>query len=152
MKLLLLGVTLALACNLFAPEPASYAAPSEHTQMGQQQKPCKSSRLIAHIEHNGLSFAISVDSSDDSFLDIDVPQRSGTLAASSPPTVKLKVLMADDTVISGTAQNNLPWAGNGGWDEITYQFGLGLGRHATVDAIQSVTISVGDESYTAFPF
>jgi len=38
----------------------------------------------------------------------------------------------------------------GGWDEIHYRFALQ--RHTVVDDIHSVTISIGDQTYTVMPF
>ncbi len=38
----------------------------------------------------------------------------------------------------------------GGWDEIYYRFALQ--RHTVVDDIHSVTISIGDQTYTVMPF
>jgi hypothetical protein len=119
--------------------------------------------LIAHIEHDGLSFSIKIDAVDERFLLISIPRRSGTYTWSSLPPVRLKVLTMGKARMRGNVlmrETNPPIEGPaelipgavsmGGWDEIHYRFALQ--RHTVVDDIHSVTISIGDQTYTVMPF
>jgi hypothetical protein len=110
----------------------------------------KNARLIAHIEHDGLNFSIAIDAADESFLKINVPRKTQSYTASSLPSVRLKVVMAEETMIEGPAVRNPGAISNGGWDDITYRFPLR--KHAVEDDIHSVTIWIGDQKYTVFPF
>src|ERR1017187_8259678 len=97
----------------------------------------RNSNLIAHIEHDGLSFSVSLDDSDTSFLKIHIPVKDSPFGFShipiTMPTVELRVQMTDNAVIEGAAQKPLGWAGNGGWAELEYRFALG--RRISVDDI-----------------
>ena len=108
------------------------------------------SNLIAHIEHDGLMFSISIDDRDDKSLSVVIPEKSASFATSSRPSVRLRVLMADDSIIEGAAKTNPPWVGNAGSAAVAYQFGLG--RRASVDDIHSVTIWIADQRYEVYPF
>jgi hypothetical protein len=72
----------------------AYSAPSGMAQIAQAPC-CKDGRLIAHIEHDGLSFSIKIDAADDRFLLISIPRKSGTYTWSSLPPVHLKVLLRE---------------------------------------------------------
>lgn len=141
MKLVLLTAIIA---------PIVYSAPIGTAQIAQAPC-CKDGRLIAHIEHDGLSFSIKIDAADDRFLLISIPPKSGTYALSSLPAVHLKVLMREtDTTIEGPAER-VPYAiSMGGRDDIKYRFALQ--RRIIVDDIHSVTISIGNQTYTAMLF
>jgi hypothetical protein len=106
--------------------------------------------LIAHIEHDNLSFSVSLDGSDTSFLNIHISEEDSVYKSSPLPTVQLRVQMTDDAVIEGGAQKEYPWVGNGGWMEMYYQFPLG--RRALVDDIHSVTVSISGQKYVLSPF
>jgi hypothetical protein len=108
----------------------------------------KNPRLIAHIEHDGLSFSIAIDAADESFLKIVVPRRTQSYIESSLPAVRLKVVMVDESIIDGAAVRNIGVISNAGWDDITYRFALR--KRAAVDDIFSITIWIGDETYTVF--
>ena len=123
--------------------------------------------MIAHIEHDGLSFSIKMDAADDRYLLIGIPRKDGTFTWSSLPPVHLKVLTVGKPRIVATVQgkpvigrdDNPPIEGqaepipgaimNGEWTDIRYRFDLQ--RHTSVDDIHSVTISIGDQTYTVFP-
>jgi len=107
-------------------------------------------RLIAHIEHNGLSFRVAIDDADESFLKISIPEEDKSFARSQRPVVRLKVLMRSDKVLEGRAEPTPGWVGSGGYVDVTYRFGLG--KRTVVDEIHSVTIWIGDERYVLFPF
>ena len=138
MKMLALGSLLVL----------SYAAAQVRSPQGTREP--RNARLIAHIEHDGLSFSIAIDAADEKFLKIIIPEKDAAFAASRRPVVRLKVLMRNDAVIEGRADETPPWIGNGGSVDVTYRFDLG--KRTVVDDIHSVTIWIGDERYTAFPF
>jgi hypothetical protein len=104
--------------------------------------------LIAHIEHDGLSFSISIDAADESFLSIIIPRKTQSYTSSSLPPVRIKVVMADGASIEGAADRLVGAISNGGWDDIRYRFALR--KRAVVDDVFSVTIWIGDQSYTAF--
>jgi hypothetical protein len=128
----------------------TYFAPAGRTQTPQAPC-CKDGRLIAHIEHDGLSFSIKIDAADDRFLSIGIPRRTGAYTWSSLPPVHLKVLMrGTEHPIEGPAELIPGAVSMGGWDEIRYRFALQ--RHTVVDDIHSVAISIGDQTYTAYPF
>jgi hypothetical protein len=55
-----------------------------------------------------------------------------------------------DATMEGPAELVPAVIANGGWDEIKYRFALQ--RHANVNDIHSVTISIGDQTYTVMPF
>jgi hypothetical protein len=124
---------------------------------------CKDGRLIAHVEHDGLSFSIKIDAADDRFLLITIPRRSGTYDWSSLPPVHVKVLTMGNAEmrgnvlmretnpdIEGPAELFRGAVSMGGWDDIHYRFALQ--RHTVVDDIHSVTISIGHQTYTVYPF
>jgi hypothetical protein len=129
------------------------------------QAPCcdKRGQLIVHIEHDGLSFSIHMDSTDSRFLLISIPRETEDLGPSSLPPVHLKVftmekarkvgdvIMRDtDPPIEGQAELVPGAISNGGWVDFHYRFDL---RKPTVlEDIHSVTISIGDQTYTAFPY
>ena len=71
---------------------------------------CRDSRLIAHIEHDGLSFSIAIDAADDRFLSISIPRKDGTFTVSSLPPVHLKVLMVGKERVVGNVhmRDDLP--------------------------------------------
>lgn len=117
MKPYVLGAIIVLASHVALQDrqPAIvHAAPVAQRQL----EDCKNPRLIAHIEHDGLSFSIRIDPADGSFLSIDVPEKNGSVDASSPPAVRLKVLMTDDAILEGAAVRIRSSVSNGGWDEI----------------------------------
>ena len=115
-----------------------------------QAQPRRNARLIAHIEHDDQSFSIAIDAADESFLRIIIPRKTQSYTSSSLPPLRVKVIMADETIIEGVADRLVGAISNGGWDEIRYQFAL---RHrVNVDDIHSVTIWIGDQSYTAFTY
>jgi hypothetical protein len=123
---------------------------SSHCQEAEQRRTRRNANLIAHIEHDGLSFSISIDPRDDSLLKITIPEKQSSFDVSSRPLVRLKIVMRDDSIIQGVAKESPPWIGNGGWVDVGYQFALG--RRVSVDDIHSVTIWIGDQQYAAFPF
>ena len=153
MKLDMLAAIIALiVCSVPGGRAQTAQAPS-----------CEDSRLIAHIEHDGLSFSIKIDSADDRFLSISIPRRSGTYHWSSLPRVHMNVLTMGNAQMRGNIlmrETNPPIEGPaelipgtvsmGGWDEIHYRFALQ--RHTVVGDIHSVTISIGDQTYTVMPF
>lgn len=55
-----------------------FATSTLQAQAVRQQGECKNAGLIAHIEHDGLSFSIRIDAADESFLAIDVPEKTGS--------------------------------------------------------------------------
>ena len=129
------------------------------------QVPCcdENGRLIVHIEHDGLIFSVNMDATDDRFLLITIPRKDGTFDLSSLPPVHLRVLTVEkarkvgnivmrdtDPPIEGQAEVIPGWISNGGWTEIRYRFALQ--KYTVIDDIQSVTISIGDQTYTAFPY
>ena len=139
-----------------------YCAPTGRAQIAQAPS-CKDGRLIAHIEHDGLSFSVAIDAADDRFLVIGIPRKDGTFTLSSLPPVHLKVLMMGkervvgnvlmrDSLppVEGSAELTPTMVEMGGWTDIHYRFALQ--RHTTVNDIHSVTISIGDQTYTAMPF
>jgi hypothetical protein len=153
MKLVVLAATIA---------SIAFSAPTGRAQIAQAPC-CKDGRLIAHIEHDGLSFSIKIDATDDRFLSISIPRRSGTYNRSSLPPVHVKVLTRENAQMRGSVlmrETNPPIEGPaefvpgtismGGWDEIKYRFDLQ--RRTVVDDIHSVTISTGDQIYTVMPF
>jgi hypothetical protein len=128
----------------------AYSAPTGMAQIAQTPC-CKDGRLIAHIEHDGLSFSIKIDAADDRFLLISIPRKSGTYTWSSLPPVHLKVLLKEsDAAIEGPGELIPGTISMGGWDEIKYRFALQ--KRTVVDDIHSVTISIGNQTYTAMPF
>ncbi len=128
----------------------AYSAPTGMAQTAQAPC-CKDGRLIAHIEHDGLSFSIKIDAADDRFLLISIPRKSGTYTWLSLPPVHLKVLLSEsNAVIEGPAELIPGAISMGGWDEIKYRFALQ--KRTVVDDIHSVTISIGNQTYTAMPF
>jgi hypothetical protein len=153
MKLDMLAAIIALTvCSVPGGRAQTAQAPS-----------CEDGRLIAHIEHDGLSFSIKIDAADDRSLSIFIPRRSGTYNWSSLPPVHVKVLTMGNAQMKGNVlmrETNPPLEGPaelipgaismGGWDEIHYRFALQ--RHTVVDDIHSVTISIGDQTYTVMPF
>jgi len=110
----------------------------------------RNSRLIAHIEHNGLSFSVAIDSADESRLKILIPEKTELFETSERPVVRLKVLMRNDKIIEGRAEPAPGWLESGGYVDVTYRFRLGKGT--TVDEIHSGTIWIGDERFALFPF
>jgi hypothetical protein len=126
----------------------TYVAPAGTAQIA--QAPRSKDGRIAHVEHNGLSFAIKIDGADDRFLTIDIPRKTGAYARSSLPAVRLKILWSGDSTIEGPAELMPGAVSMGGWDEINYRFALQ--RHTVVDDIHSVTTSIGDQTYTVMPF
>jgi hypothetical protein len=136
MKLIVLAVIIA---------SITYSAPTGRAQTA--QAPCREDgRWIANIEHDGLHFSIKMDAADNRFLSIVIGRKSGTYTRSSLPPVRLKVLMrGTDHPIEGPAEL-LPSVSNAGWDETRYRFALQ--RHTVVDDMQTVTISIGDQTYT----
>ena len=134
-------LTAMVAVILFtAPNVRAQTAQTSHFRNG----------LIAHIEHDGLSFSIRIDPANDQYLAINIPQKTGSYTWSSLPPVRLKVLMrGTDHPIEGPAEL-LPSVSNAGWDETRYRFALQ--RHTVVDDMQTVTISIGDQTYTVMPF
>jgi hypothetical protein len=137
---------LAALCLQGCCSPSTQLNQRSGTQAGSD----RNANLIAHIEHKGLSFSISINPQDDSFLKIVIPERFSPSVATSRPSVRLSVLMRDDSVIEGVAKENPPWVGGGGWVDVGYLFAMG--RKVSVDEIHSVTIWIGDERYVAFPF
>lgn len=129
------------------------------------QVPCcdKDGQLIVHIEHDDLIFSIHMDATDDRFLLISIPRKTESPDPSSLPPVHLKVFTMDKArkdgdvmvretapPIEGQAELIPVWIQSGGWVGFRYRFDL---RKPTVlDDIQSVIISIGDQTYTAFPY
>jgi hypothetical protein len=123
---------------------------AEHKDVGQSHVR-RNPNLIAHIEHDGLSFSVSLDNSDTSFLKIHISKKFSSFAHIPPtPTVELRVQMTDETSMEGAAPKPLGGAGNGGSAEFEYRFVLG--RRISVDDIHSVTISIDAQRYELFPF
>jgi hypothetical protein len=153
MKVYVLAAMIALASNISAQNQQPTIAHStsvERAQVVRQVGECNKGRLLAHIEHDGLSFSIQVCEADESFLKIVIPEKTGSITASSGPVVHLKVLMADDAIIEGPAELVPGAVSNGGWVEVRYRFALR--KNTVVEGIHSVTIRIGDQSYTAYPF
>ncbi len=86
-----------------------YCAPTGRAQIAQAPA-CKDGRLIAHIEHDGLSFSVAIDAADDRFLVIGIPRKDGTFTLSSLPPVHLKVLMMGKERVVGNVlmRDSLP--------------------------------------------
>jgi hypothetical protein len=147
MKYLLVAAVAALAFNLaLQGQRESIVQPTPNAQAQSR----KNTRLIAHIEHDGLIFSIAIDAADESLLRISVPRKTQSYTSSSFPPVRIKVVMADDAIIEGPADRLSGAISNGGWDDIRYRFALR--KRAVVDHIRSVTIWIGDQNYTAFTF
>jgi hypothetical protein len=144
------GESMKLTKGIITITACLFATSMLQAQAVRQVQDCKDAGLIAHIEHDGLSFSIRIDAADESFLKIGVPERSRSVSSSSGPAVRLKVLMANDAIIEGPAERIPATLSNGGYDEITYRFSLR--KRTVVDDIHSVTIWIGDQSYTVFPF
>jgi hypothetical protein len=127
---------------------AAYVAPAGTAQTS--LAPQSRNGLIANVDHDGLHFAIRIDAADDRFLAIVIPRETGSYTRSSLPTVPIKVLWHGGSIAEGAAEL-LPGAiGMGGWDDLRYRFAL---RKRTVVAdIQTVTISIGDQTYTVATF
>jgi hypothetical protein len=70
--------------------------------------------LIAHVAHNGASFSIAVDQRDSAYLRIIVPERFSPPAPLPERTVKVRVLMTDDSRKEGIAQKLRPTVANAG--------------------------------------
>jgi hypothetical protein len=158
MKLVVLAAIIAsIACS----------APTGRAQNAQAPC-CEDGRLIAHIEHDGLSFSIKIDAADDRYLLIGIPRKDGTFTWPSLPPVHLKVLTVgkprtvatvhgkpvigrdDLPPVEGPAELIHGAISMGGWADIHYRFALQ--RHTAIDDIHSVTISIGDQTYTVFPY
>jgi hypothetical protein len=140
MKLSVLTAMVAVIL-LTAPNVRTQTAQTSHFRNG----------LIAHIEHDGLSFSIRIDPANDQSLAINIPQKTGSYAWSSLPPVHLKVLMrGTENPIEGSAELIHGAVSMGGSDQIRYRFPLP--SHVVVDDIQSVTISIGDQTYSVFTF
>ena len=108
-------------------------------------------RLIGDVEHNGLSFRISLEPGDSS-LEIDIPERDSLYREreGSRPSVKLRVQLKSEAFIEGSAPPTPPWVGSGGWVDVTYRFMLH--RRISVDDIRGVTIDIGDQRFTVYPW
>jgi len=106
--------------------------------------------LLAHIQHDGDHFSVSLNQAEKSFLTVHISEKSSVLKSSPPPAVKLRVQMADDTVIEGPAQKPPVGYGNGGWDELDFRFELK--RRVLLDDIHSVTVTINSHEYTLSPF
>ena len=153
MKNLALVCLIVLATSapvMFSPAAIVQNTPSAQSPAPRERKEQRNARLIANIEHNGLRFKVAIDDADESFLKIHIPEEDRSFAKSERPVVRLKVLMRNDKVIEGRAEPTPGWVGSGGYVDVTYRFGLG--KRTVVDEIHSVTIWIGAERYTLFPF
>jgi hypothetical protein len=144
----LLPVSVSLAVGVL--QGCCLSTAQSHLQKSPQSHVRRNQNLIAHIEHRGRSFSIAIDESHAGRLRIIIPEKMTFLSIPPLPLVKLRVQMRDDKIVEGVAKKNLPWSGGGGWLDVTYVFPLP--RQVTVDDIHSVTLSIGDEEFTAFPF
>lgn len=106
--------------------------------------------LIAHVAHNGVSFSVAVDQRDPAYLRIIVPERFSPPAPLPERTVKVRVLMTDDSRKEGIAQKLTPTVANAGGADVNYRFPLG--RKTSVDDIHSVSISIDGDTYEVYPF
>jgi hypothetical protein len=106
--------------------------------------------LIAHVVHNGVNFSVAVDRRDPAYLRIIVPERFSPPASLPDRTVKVRVLMTDDSREEGIAQKVTPTVGNAGGADVNYLFALG--RKISVDDIHSVSISIDGDTYEVCPF
>lgn len=129
------------------PAPPSIAATLPGVRAPQQSQ----GRLIGHVDHNGLDFRISLESGDSS-LAIDIPEPDSLYRhrTVTPPSVKLRVQLKTDAVIEGSAPPTPPWVGSGGWVDVTYRFMLH--RRISVDDIHGVTIDIGNQRFTVYPW
>jgi hypothetical protein len=103
--------------------------------------------LLAHIHHDNLSFSVSLNPAEQSFLTIHISQRD---SIKSSPNVHVRVHMTDEKVIEGDAQKPRMWYASGGWSELDYRFELG--RRALMDDIHSVTVTISGQQYELSPF
>lgn len=124
--------------------------------------------LVAHIEHDGLSFSIRIDDQDNRFLKIGVPEKTDRLKAAPSQPVRARVQMSGGSrinpatgiperaadnrnpIIEGEAIEHPPYWTSGGWVDVEYRFPLG--RRVVVRDIHSVEIWIGNQHYTAYPF
>jgi hypothetical protein len=106
--------------------------------------------VIVNIEHDGLHFKITMNQTGDSRLKSVIPERDSAFLSSSRPSVRLRVQLRNGAVIEGAAEPTPPWAGNAGWVDVTYSFALH--RVITMDEIFSVSISIRDQRFTAYPW
>ena len=153
MKSLVVGFLIVLAGSasaLVQPHRLAQDSPAAQFQTARRTEGRRNARLIAHIEHNGLSFSVAIDEADESRLKILIPEKAQLFETSERRVVRIKALMRNDKVIEGRAEPSPGWVGSGGYVDVTYRFGLG--KSTTVDEIHSVTIWIGDERYTLFPF
>jgi hypothetical protein len=111
-------------------------------------QPRRYPNLLAHIQHDDLSFSVSLNPAKQSFLIIHISERDSVFK--SLPTVLMRVQMTDDKVIEGPAVKPRMWYGNGGYSEMDYRFELG--RSAVIDDIHSVTVTINGEKYDLCPF
>jgi hypothetical protein len=136
-----------------------------HTSNPQLAASDQHDKLIAHIEHDGLTFSISIDDQDDRFLKIMVPEKAGKLTSAPRQSVHVRVQTVDDSrfnpatgipekaagnpIIDGAAIEHPPYWASGGYVDVYYRFALG--RRVTVKDILAVTIWIGNQRYVAMP-
>jgi hypothetical protein len=153
----LAAVALSACCG---PQKTNFSGP--HSTGGPHDK------LIAHIEHDGLSFSIRIDDQDNRFLKIVVPEKADRFTAAPRRSLRVRVQMSGDSrinpatgiperttdnrnpIIEGAAIEHPPWVASGGWADVEYRFPLG--RRVAVRDIHSVEIWIGNQHYTACPF
>ena len=123
--------------------------PGQHQDVSQSQVR-RFPYLIAHIEHDSLSFSVSLDDRDMRSLKIHISEEESIADSSPYPTVQLRVQLTDDKIVEGEAPKPLASYGNGGWAEMEYRFELG--RRVMMDDIHSVTISINGQRYMLCPF
>jgi hypothetical protein len=106
--------------------------------------------VIVNIEHNGLQFRIAMNPAGDSLLRISIPERDSAYRSSSRPPVRLRVQLWNDAVVEGAAALTPPWVSGGGFVDVAYSFALH--RTITMNEIHSVSISIHDQRFTAYPW
>lgn len=136
--LLLLPLVISGCCGVSQNSPLKQAPQRAHPN------------LIAHVAHKGTSFSIAVDQHDPAYLRIVVPERFSPPAPLPERTVKVRVLMTDDSRKEAIAQKVTPTVLNAGWADVNYLFALG--HKISVDSIHSVSISIDGDTYEVNPF
>ena len=95
-------------------------------------------RPLAHVRHNDIHFAVSIDPDDSKCLAIMVPTREQTHQA-----IGVKLRFRDETSVEGLAQAGISIS-SGGFTDWRYRFDAK--RTVTIRDIFSVTISLAGES------
>jgi hypothetical protein len=154
----LAAVALSACCG---PQKPNFSSP--HSTGGDPHD-----NLIAHIEHDDLSFSIRIDDQDNRFLKIVVPEKTDKFKTAPRQSVRVRVQMSNDSrinpatgiperaadnrnpIIEGAAIEHPPYLASGGWVDVEYRFPLA--RRVVVRDIHSVEIWIGNHHYTACPF